>query len=112
MLKNYFKTAWRNLQHNKIYSAINIGGIAIGIASFWLIGLYVSDELSYDRSFSNADRIYRLAQHATWQNGSINIVPTSAPFADAFKTTFPEVQDAVRIDIEGGGVIRYRDKTF
>jgi putative ABC transport system permease protein len=112
MLKNYFKTAWRNLQRNKIYSAINIGGIAIGVASFWLIGLYVSDELSYDRSFSNADRIYRLAQHATWQGGSMNIVPTSAPFADAFKTAFPEVQDAVRIDIEGGGVIRYGDKTF
>ena len=51
MIRNYFKTAWRNLQRNKIYAAINISGIAIGLAAFWLIALYVSDELSYDRSF-------------------------------------------------------------
>jgi putative ABC transport system permease protein len=41
MLKNYFKTAWRNLTRNKIYSTINIAGIAIGLAAFWLIALYV-----------------------------------------------------------------------
>ncbi len=52
MFRNYFKTAWRNLKRNKVYAAINIGGIAIGLAAFWLIALYVGDELSYDRSFS------------------------------------------------------------
>jgi len=46
MFKNYFKTAWRNLQRNKIYAAINISGIAVGLAACWLIFLYVSDELS------------------------------------------------------------------
>ena len=112
MIKNYFKTAWRNLQRNKIYAAINISGIAIGLAAFWLIALYVTDELSYDHSFNNADRIYRVAQHATWHGGSMNIVPTSAPFATAFKNNFPEVEDAARIDLEGGGVIKYADKTF
>jgi len=110
MIKNYFKTALRNLQRNKIYAAINIGGIAIGLAAFWLIALYVSDELSYDRSFENANRICRVVQHASWQGGSMNIVPTSAPFATAFKNNFPEVEDAVRIDLEGGGVIKYGDK--
>ncbi len=112
MFKNYFKTAWRNLQRNKIYAAINIGGIAVGLAAFWLIVSYVSDELSYDSSFVNTDRICRIVQHASWQGGSMNIVPTSAPFATAFKTTFPEVENAARIDIEGGGVIKYGDKTF
>ncbi len=112
MFKNYFKTAWRNLQRNKIYAAINIGGIAVGLAAFWLITLYVSDELSYDRSFKNANRIYRVAQHASWQGGNANLAITSAPFATAFKTTFPEVEDAARIDLEGGGVIKYGDKTF
>jgi putative ABC transport system permease protein len=57
MFKNYFKTALRNLQRNKIYSTINIAGMAVGMAAFWLIVLYVGDELSYDRSFKNADRI-------------------------------------------------------
>ncbi len=112
MFKNYFKTAWRNLQRNKIYAAINIGGIAVGLAAFWLITLYVSDELSYDRSFKNANRIYRVAQHASWQGGNANLAITSAPFATAFKTTFPEVEYAARIDLEGGGVIKYGDKTF
>ncbi|HEY2726996.1 MAG TPA: ABC transporter permease, partial [Parafilimonas sp.] len=112
MFTNYFKTAWRNLNRNKVYAAINIAGIAIGLAAFWLIALYVGDELSYDRSFTNANRICRVVQHASWPGGSMNIVPTSAPFATAFKTTFPEVEDAARIDIEGGGVIKYGDKTL
>ena len=110
MVRNYFKTAFRNLQRNKIYAAINIGGIAIGLAAFWLIVLYVSDELSYDRSFENANRICRVVQHASWPGQSMNIVPTSAPFATAFKNNFPEVEDAARIDLEGGGVIKYGDK--
>ena len=49
MIKNYFKTAWRNLKHNKIYAAINIFGMAVGLAAFLMIALYVSDELIYDR---------------------------------------------------------------
>ncbi len=112
MFKNYFKTAWRNLQRNKVYTVINIGGIAIGLAACWLITLYVSDELSYDRSFSNADRIYRIAQHASWQGGNMDLPITSAPFATAFKTTFPEVENAARINTEGGGVIKYDNKIF
>jgi putative ABC transport system permease protein len=112
MIRNYFKTAWRNLHRNKMYAAINIFGIAIGLAAFWMIALYVSDELSYDRSFANSNRIYRIVQHASWEGGKLNIVPTSAPFAPGFKNEFPEVEDAARIDIEGGGVIKYGDKTF
>ena len=96
MFRNYIKTAWRNVTRNKIYAAINISGIAIGLAASWLIALYVSDELSYDRSFTNTDRVYRLAQHATWPSGSMNLALTSAPFSAAFKTTFPEVEDAAR----------------
>lgn len=110
MIRNYFKTAWRNLQRNKLYSTINIAGIAIALTACWLIALYVADELSYDRSFSKAGRIYRIVQHANWNGGSMNIVPTSAPFATALKANFPEVEDAVRIDVEGGGVIKYADK--
>jgi putative ABC transport system permease protein len=112
MFRNYFKTAWRNLTRNKVYAFINIGGIAIGLAAFWLIGLYVGDEMSYDQSFANANRICRVVQHATWQGGNMNIVPTSPPFATAFKNKFPEVEDAARIDLEGGGVIHYGDKIF
>ncbi len=49
MFKNYFKTAWRNLANNKVYSALNIPGLAIGMAVALLIGLWVYYQLSYDR---------------------------------------------------------------
>ena len=50
MLINYFRIAWRNITKHRLYSIINIGGLAIGIATFWMIALYVIDEWSYDRS--------------------------------------------------------------
>ncbi len=110
MLRNYFKVAFRNLKRHKGYAAINIIGLVFGLAAFWMIALYVADELSYDRYNKNADRIVRLAQHASWNGGDMNIALTSPPFAPALKTTYPEIEDAVRIDAEGGGVITYHDK--
>ena len=112
MLRNYFKTAWRNLAKNKAYAAINIAGISIGLAAFWLIALYVGDELSYDRSFANADKIYRIAEHANWDGGNMNFPLTPPPLAPALTANFKEVQQATRIDLEGGGVIKYGDKTI
>ena len=60
MLKNYFITAINNLLKNKLYSAINIIGLAVGLAAFLLITLYVRNELSYDRHWEKADLIYRI----------------------------------------------------
>lgn len=109
MLRNYFKTAFRNLLRNKTYAAINITGIAIGLTAFWMIALYVADELSYDRFHTNANRIYRVAQHASWEGGNISQASTSAPFAGSLKTTYPEIQEATRILQEGGGIISYNN---
>lgn len=112
MLQNYFRTAWRNLTRNKVYSFINIAGITIGLTAFWLIALYVGDELSYDRSFTNADRIYRIAQHASWEGGSMNLALNPPPLASAIAEKFPEVEQVVRMDAEGGGVIKYNKEAF
>ena len=57
MLKNYFKIAWRNLEKNKGYSAINIGGLAIGMAVAILIGLWIYDELSFNKFHKNYEHI-------------------------------------------------------
>ncbi|MEO6357622.1 MAG: ABC transporter permease, partial [Ferruginibacter sp.] len=95
---------------NKMYTAINVGGIAIGVTAFWLIFLFVADELSYDRYNVNADRIVRVVQHTRWNGNDLHQAPTSAPFAGALKTAFPEIEEAVRIDMEGGGVITSPDK--
>ena len=112
MFKNYFKTAWRNLKRNKIYAAINISGIAIGLAAFWLIALYVGDELSYESSITNAGRICRVVQHAAGGRKYEHFPTSRLLQLSAFKNNFPEVEDAVRIDLEGGGVIHYDDKTI
>ena len=66
MFSNYLKIAWRNLLRNKVYSAINIGGLAVGMAVAILIGLWVYDELSFDKSFANYDRIAQVMQHQTY----------------------------------------------
>ena len=110
MLVNYCKSAIRNITRHKGYSIINIVGLMFGLAAFWLIVLYVADELSYDRYNSNASRIYRVAQHAAWNGNSMNIALTSAPFATHLKATFPEIENTVRINTEGGGTIEYGDK--
>ena len=83
---------------------INISGLqkCYGLR---LIVLYVQDELSYDRYNERADRIVRLAQHEAWEGGNMHIAVTSAPFAALLKQKFPQIEDAVRIDPEGGGVI-------
>src|SRR4051794_30482952 len=110
MIKNYIKTAWRNLLRNRIYSLINVLSITIGIAAFWVIALYVADEFSYDRNIPDADRIYRIAQHASWDGGKLDLPLTSPPLAPAMKAAFPEIESATRIDMEGGGIITYNDK--
>jgi len=112
MIKNYFNIAWRNLLKHKAFSFINIAGLAIGLAAFWMIALYVADELSYDRYNTKADRIFRVVQHARWGENDLHQAPTSAPFAPALKAEFPEIQQATRILTEGGGVISVNDKTI
>ncbi|WP_374949101.1 FtsX-like permease family protein [Mucilaginibacter sp.] len=110
MLKNYFKIAWRNLQKHKAFSFINVFGLAVGIAAFWLIALYVTDEWSFDRYNSKADRVFRVVQHGQWDGGKFDIAVTSPPYAPALKAGFPQVVDAVRIDAEGGARLTLGDK--
>ena len=70
MVKSYFTIAWRNLIKNKGYSAINIGGLAVGMAVAILIGLWIWDELSYNKYHQNYDRIVRVMQNQNF-NGEI-----------------------------------------
>ncbi len=78
MFKNYFKIAWRNLVKNKVYSAINIVGLAVGMAVAMLIGLWVYDELSYNKSFRNYGQLAQVMQHQTL-NGETSS-QTSLPY--------------------------------
>jgi len=78
MIKNYLKIAWRNLIGNKFSSLINIGGLAVGMAVAMLIGLWMWDELSFDKSFDNYSHIAQVMQHVT-QNGD-KVTGTSVPW--------------------------------
>lgn len=112
MFRNYFTTALRNITRQKIFSFINISGLALSLTAVWIISLYVADEVSYDRYHEKADRIYRVASHGSWGDEKFDVTGTSGLTAPTFKTDFPEVEDAVRIDAEGGGIINYADKTI
>ncbi|HTS42750.1 MAG TPA: ABC transporter permease [Puia sp.] len=112
MLKNYVKTAWRNIRKNKLFSAINILGLSIGIALCFVIMLYVHDELSYDRFNGNADRIVRVVFNASINGGKINESVVMAPVAKTMKKDFPEVQDATRIISFGAPKIIYENAVF
>ncbi len=88
MYKNYFKVAWRNLLRNRTSSFINIGGLAIGMAVAMLIGLWIRDELSYNKSFDNYDRIGLVMQHQT-SNGKVNTFNAlPLPLGEELKTRY------------------------
>lgn len=110
MFKNFLKTAWRNIMRQKVFSFINIAGMALSLTVVWLIALYITYELSYDRYHKNSNNIYRLVSHGQWGDQKFDITGTSGLAAEAFKRDFPEVEDALRINAEGGGVIDYNDK--
>jgi putative ABC transport system permease protein len=112
MLINNVRSAYRNLKRHKSYAFINVFGLAVSLAACWMIVLYVKDELSYDRFNENADRIVRVVQHEQWEGGNMHLAVTSAPFAPMLKQQFPQIEDAVRIDPEGGGLIAHGNTTM
>ncbi|HMB91594.1 MAG TPA: ABC transporter permease [Rhodothermales bacterium] len=96
MLKNYLKIALRNLRKHKGYSLINITGLAIGLACFTLIMLYVLDEFSYDRHYPDADRIYRIALDIEAGEGTQRTAQSPPVWTTQMLEEFPEVEQAVR----------------
>ena len=96
MISNYLKVAIRNLMRNKTFSAINILGLAIGMACCMLILLYVQDELSYDRHHKNANRIYRLATNAKVAGVVRQVAMTPFSTGPALVEDYAEVIDVVR----------------
>src|SRR6187402_295526 len=98
MFKNYLKTAVRNLWKHKTFSFINIIGLTIGLTSFLLVGMYIFDELTFDRAHKNADNIYRVVETNTSSEGkSTKRSGTGFQVGARAKTSLPEIQDVARI---------------
>jgi len=123
MFKNYFKTAFRSLLRNRIYSLINIVGLSLGLACAMLIMLYVNDEVSFDRFHKNVSQIYRLDKQTTKDNGDLHYNSYTGYFpGPRFSARIPEIKSFVRfqpgeteiktqIDVQSQG-ISYVDSNF
>ena len=106
MLKNYLLIAVRSLAKHRFFSLINVIGLATGIAACLVIVLFIQNELSYDRHYENADRIYRVNGEIKFGGAHYRLAVASAPFADAVVHTFPEVESAVRFRARGSYLVK------
>ncbi len=112
MLRNYFKVAIRALLKNKVYSLINIVGLALGMAVTMLIGLWIWDELTYDRYHQNYDRIAQVMLHQTWdgRKGSQTAVPV--PLHYELKEKYSDFKYVVPSSWNFGHILAYKNTKF
>ena len=101
MFGNYLKIALRSLRKQGGYTAINIVGLAVGLACCLLITLYVVDELSYDRFNTNANRIYRIHTDVKFGGNDMNMAVSPDPLGPTLKQNYPQVEQFVRLHYRG-----------
>lgn len=112
MFRNYLIVALRNLVKNKVYSIINICGLAIGIATTLLILLWVADELSYDRYHTNADQLYRSIVNWDIAEQQVSYSTTPAPFGEFIQSEIPEVKNTTLYNKMGATLLAYEDQPY
>ncbi|MCK5135130.1 MAG: ABC transporter permease [Bacteroidales bacterium] len=112
MLRNYIVIALRNLWRNRGFAAINIFGLAIGLASSIFIFLYVINELTYDRFHEKSDRIYKVWVSGSMPASEMRDAVTAGPMAEALLNDYPEVEHTVRLRQLGGWLVRTGDRVF
>ncbi|HTE01885.1 MAG TPA: ABC transporter permease [Mucilaginibacter sp.] len=101
MLKNYFKTAWRNIIRGKGYSALNIFGLATGMAVALIIGLWVYNQFSFDKFLPDYGQLYQVRRNFYGNGDTLNYGGTSLKLADAIRNQIPEI--AAVAETDGGG---------
>ena len=100
MIKNYFKTAFRNLWKNKIYGSLNVFGLAMGIACAGLIFLWVEDEFSYNHNHSKKDQLYQILENQPFEGKTYTFSATPGLLAEAMKKEFPGIKNSCRLTWE------------
>ncbi|MFV1883320.1 MAG: ABC transporter permease [Balneola sp.] len=109
---NYLKIAFRNLKKHKVYSSINVAGLAAGLTCFILVGLYVSYELSFDQYHENKDELYRLVATGGRDDNYDGIAKVTAPWGEAALSEIPEVEAVTRFVFHGTSLMRYANNRF
>lgn len=112
MLKNFFINAIRNMRKQRGYVLLNVGGLAIGFASFLFITLYVIHELSYDRFHKNYENIYRVKVVGQMAGGILDQAVTCAPMARALVSNYPEIEYSTRVTRLGSWLIQFGENRF
>jgi len=110
MIKNFFKVAYRNILRNKGFSAINITGLAVGMASAILILLWIQDERSYDEFHNNKDRIYEVWNRVPFEGKISCWNSVSEPMARMLEKDLAEVERAVRVNYANNILLSVGDK--
>src|SRR6185436_20380310 len=113
MIKTYLKVAWRNIMKSKVFSFINIFGLAIGLTCCMLISMYLYYELSYDSYHKNGDRVYQLGTTFIKQGKEDKNPNTPAPMARTMQMVFPEIEKTTRLlktFSEDKTLLQYRGK--
>lgn len=112
MIVSYLKITLRHLWRYKVYSFINIFGLAMGLACALLIMLWVQDELSFDEFHSNSENLYQIEQDVVYDNRTYHLNITSWPCVPAWKEEVPEVINATRTAFIKGRSFRYEEQAF
>lgn len=113
MLKNYLKIALRNLGRKRLYSFLNITGLAIGFACSLLVLFYIQDELSFDRFHENSGQIYRLNTDLATSERTVLASVSASALAPMLRDTYPEINECVRFSsYEDKKIIQFGDKVF
>lgn len=112
MLSNYLKIFVRTLSRQKVFSFVNIAGLAIGITCFIILGLFVIDEMGFDDFNTNKNNIYRVIVHMKFKGVEQTNAKTCAPLGPELMKNFPEVIKYARVGYTGNHTLRFNDKIF
>lgn len=112
MFKSYFKIGWRNLIRNKGYSIINISGLSLGMIVFMMIGLWVYDEMTFNRYHKNYERIARVVDHVSLDGETVTYGSLPMPVTEELRTNYKNEFDAVAAVSAGDRIITHDDKVF
>ncbi|MEJ8804299.1 ABC transporter permease [Pontibacter sp. H249] len=115
MFRNYFKTAYRNLFRHKAFSLINISGLALGLTACLLIGLFVYDELQYDKFLPEGDRVYRVYNDMSAKEAGSFVAPVPPMYGTTLDQNFPQVEEVVRIlmlQFDANNLVEFGEKSL
>src|SRR5471030_2585107 len=114
MIKNYLRSAWRNIVRSPFISFINIFGLTVGLTYCLLILAYIINERSYDQFNKNADNIYRVTRifYSGPNVESLHLSSVAPPFGPLLQNAFPDIKKMTRVLPNGNTALHYKEKLF